>query len=156
MEKAELIELAEALEEIGYEIVLEDRIAESPFGKAEPVKRYKRLTVTIQKAEAREASASELREFMKKCVSLEPDSLTGIRIAYERYLDYFGFSDKDVESGGVLTRRQFIRLVLKEYEGKLTDTVELLEGRPTRCFSGMRLIDKPSCMPQEGGTVTGD
>jgi hypothetical protein len=59
MKKTELIELAEALEKIGYEIVLEDRIAESPFGRAEPAGRYKRLTVTIQKTEAREASVSE-------------------------------------------------------------------------------------------------
>jgi hypothetical protein len=59
MKKAEIMELADALEKIGYELVLEDRIAESPFGQAKPVRCYKRLTVTIQKTEAPEASVSE-------------------------------------------------------------------------------------------------
>jgi hypothetical protein len=58
MKTPELIELAGALEKIGYELVLEDRIAESPFGKAEPAKCYKRLTITIQKPEGREPSGS--------------------------------------------------------------------------------------------------
>jgi hypothetical protein len=58
MKMTELIELTEALEKIGYEIVLEDR--PGPLdGLGRPAKCYKRLTVTIQKTEAPEASVSE-------------------------------------------------------------------------------------------------
>jgi hypothetical protein len=61
MRKAEVVELADALEKIGYEIIFEDRIASrSPFGNLEetPVKGYKRFTVTLQRAEAPENSSS--------------------------------------------------------------------------------------------------
>jgi hypothetical protein len=97
-----------------------------------------------------------VREFMAKRASFEPDSFTSIRTAYERYLDYFDFCDMDIESGDALTRHRFSKLVLKEYEGKLTGAVERIGGGLARCFSGMRLIDEPSPMPQESRTAIGD
>jgi hypothetical protein len=97
-----------------------------------------------------------VREFMTKRVIFEPDSLTEIRIAYERYLDYFDFCDMDIEAGDAFTRCRFNRLVWKEYGDKITERIVCLEGRMARCFSGMRLIDEPSCMPREGGTASGD
>jgi hypothetical protein len=58
MKKAEFIELADALENIGYEID-EYHIVDPGVSVLGREKRIKKLVIAIQKAEAPEASASE-------------------------------------------------------------------------------------------------
>jgi phage/plasmid-associated DNA primase len=82
---------------------------------------------------------TDLDRYVNACISFEPRSVAVIKTVYEGYKSYHDFDENSVKRGEALTQHRFTRLVLKNYKDKLTESVRRVDGKPVRCFVGLRL-----------------
>jgi len=80
----------------------------------------------------------ELLSFVENLFSFEDGSVAPISKAYEMYLEYSGYSAQDAMHGKALSRPRFTRMVIRQCDIK--DKVARIEGKPSRCFAGVRLL----------------
>jgi len=80
----------------------------------------------------------ELHSFVDRFFSFESQARTPIRKAYEAYSEYYGFDDDQTGEG--LTQQKFSRWILKSFGNRLTEIVARIDGKPARCFNGVRLL----------------
>jgi phage/plasmid-associated DNA primase/DNA primase len=82
---------------------------------------------------------TDLDRYVNACVSFEPQSVAVIKNVYESYKLYYEFDENSVKRGEALTQHRFTRLVLKNHKDKITEAVRRIDGKPARCFIGLRL-----------------
>lgn len=101
---------------------------------------------------------TDLDRYINACVSFEPQSISVIKNVYESYKTYYEFDDSSVKRGEALTQHRFTRLVLKNYKDKLTEAVKRVEGKPARCFVGLRIkpMDEVEHSPAQGRAADDD
>ena len=80
----------------------------------------------------------ELHLFVDRFFSFESTARIPIRKAYEAYREYYGFDDDQTDES--LTQQKFTRWILKSFGNHLTETVARVDGKPTRCFAGAKLL----------------
>ncbi|GHV90421.1 hypothetical protein AGMMS50268_09240 [Spirochaetia bacterium] len=101
---------------------------------------------------------TDLDRYINSCVSFEPQSISVIKNVYESYKTYYEFDENSVKRGEALTQHRFTRLVLKNYKDKIIESVKRVEGKPARCFVGLRLkpLDEIERSPAQGRAADDD
>jgi hypothetical protein len=129
-----LIGLAGLLAEHGFRVVAGEEVHESEY---RPEKRRVILTVALKTPLP--PFDNGLMDFMEKRTVFEPEALTKMEELYAAYLDYHGFDQNEVARGEILSRHRFIRLILETYSQFVSQRIAHIDGKPARCFSGLKL-----------------
>jgi phage/plasmid-associated DNA primase len=101
---------------------------------------------------------TDLDHFVNLCISFEPQSVAVIKNVYGGYRSYYDFDENSVKRGDALTQHRFTRLMMKNYKDKITESVKRVEGKPARCFVGLRLkpLDEVERSPAQGRAADDD
>jgi hypothetical protein len=146
-----LIGLAGLLAEHGFRVVAGGEVNESEY---RPEKR--RITLTVAPGTPGASTlrpgtifdplttlshekAEELRDFIGKRAVFEAGSLISLDIIYTAYLDHHGFNQDEVARGEALGRHKLTRMILKTYGEFVSERVARIDGKATRCLSGLKL-----------------
>jgi hypothetical protein len=83
---------------------------------------------------------TDLDKYVAACISFEPGFRTAVRAVYDSYLNYYEFEEGAAKRGEALSFHRFTRLLQKNYREHIGEaSVQRIEGKPTRCFIGLKL-----------------
>jgi phage/plasmid-associated DNA primase len=82
---------------------------------------------------------SDLDKYISECLIFDKKFYVVIKSMYEHYKNYHDFNDDSIKRGEGLSHHKFSKTILKNYKNKITAKVQRINGKPTRCFIGVRI-----------------
>jgi hypothetical protein len=100
---------------------------------------HKEIAGIINHDDGLEDLLEELDAFVEKKVEFSKNAWETVRNVYDDYVSFFGITENEVNSRMAFSRHRFSRMMLKKYGNLIDDTVKWVNGKPERCFVGLRL-----------------
>jgi phage/plasmid-associated DNA primase len=82
---------------------------------------------------------SDVDKYIEECLVFDKASVTIIGGIYEHYKNYYELDEDALRRKEGLSQHQFTRFFKKHHKDKITEKVQRIDGKPTRCFIGIRL-----------------
>jgi hypothetical protein len=117
------------------------------FHDLDGIERYVKMLHDLVEADEKDQRVQERRsniydglmDFIEKRTAFEPEALVKLEELYTAYLDHHGFDRNDAACGEMLSRHRFTRWILETYSQFVSQRIARIDGKPARCFSGLKL-----------------
>jgi phage/plasmid-associated DNA primase len=82
---------------------------------------------------------TDMDKFIAECLIFEEGASEVISRVYEQYKNYHEFTEEAVKRGEALSLHKFSRFFNKNYKNRIVEKVMRVNGKPTRCYCGLRI-----------------